>query len=128
VLFTYDTGLVDDGRFIGGLGPKELRERLKPVIAKKMDCKDEQGNDIVHRPDQITFVLFQPLPDRGDKLVVMWILAYDWPDRMRNIDKRMTAIGRRVEKLLRLPERTVDCSFVKIHRGSEHEAPGWVNV
>jgi hypothetical protein len=128
IAFTYDAGLVDEGRFVGGLAPAELRKRLKPVIARRLDCRDEQGNLIVHQPHQIVFTLFQALPDSGEKLIDMQIFAYDWPDRMRNIDKRMEAIGRRVQKLLKLPEKTVDVSFVKIHRGSEHEAPGWVNV
>ena len=128
VSFAYDAGLVDEGRFVGGLAPAELRKRLKPHIARRMDCKDDEGNQIVHQAHQITFDSFGPLPDSGEKLVVIKIFAFDWPDRMRNIDQRMERIGIRVRKLLKLPENTVDVSFVKIHRGSADEAPGWVNV
>jgi hypothetical protein len=128
VAFMYDSGLIDEGRFIGGLSPEELRRRLKPLIAKKLDCKDNDGKPIVHQPHQITFISFSPLPDHGDKLVVMQIFAYDWPDRLRNIDKRMAAIGEFVRKRLKLPEHSVDVSFIEIHRGSPGKAPAWINV
>lgn len=126
--FFYDAGLIDEGRFIGGLAPADLRNRLRPIIAQRLDCLDDDGNTIVHQPHQIVFTSFAALPDTGEKLVVARIYGYDWPDRMRNIDKRMASIGKYIRKRLKLPENTVDVSFVKIHRRSSNEAPGWVNV
>ena len=123
VAFFYEDKLVEDGLFPYGKKPEELRERLKPEITKQMDCRDASGRFIVHTPEQITFVSFEPLPDSGDKMVVMQIFAYDWPDRMRNIDKRLKEIGFKIQALLALPAHTVDISFIPIPRQG-----GWVNV
>ena len=129
VNLAYDAGLIDEGRFVGGLSPAEFREKLRAHVAIRMFCLDDEGNPLVHLPHQITFIGFSPLPDSGgDKLVVIQIFAYDWPDRMKRIDRNMKSIGKRVRQLLKLPEGTVDVSFIKIHRGSSDEAPGWVNV
>jgi hypothetical protein len=40
----------------------------------------------------------------------------------------MEPIGQFVRKRLKLPENTVDVSFVEIHRGSPDKAPAWINV
>lgn len=128
VAFFYEAKLVEDGLFPREKTPSKLRGQLKPRIAAQLDCEDEAGHPIVHLPEQIVFVTFAPLPDGGDKMVIMQIFCYDWPDRMRNVDKRMKKIGETARRLLALPPGTVDVSFVKIHRGSENEAPGWVNV
>ncbi len=128
VNLAYDSGLIHEGRFVGGLSPAEFREKLRMHISIRMFCLDDDGNPLVHLPHQITFIGFAPLPDSGEKLVVMQIFAYDWPDRMNKIDRNMRSIGKRVRQLLKLPENTVDVSFIKIHRGSPDEAPGWVNV
>jgi hypothetical protein len=127
IFFGYNPRLVEGGMFPGDLTGEQLREMIKPVAAKQLSCKDERNQPIVLKEHQINFIGFSPLPDNGEKMVVVQIFGYDWPDLLRNIDERLGGIGKHVRRLLRLPEQTVDLSFIKIHRGSANEGRGWIN-
>lgn len=128
VLFGYDEGLVTEGRFHFELRPSKVRQRIRPIVAKQMDCLNDDGQHIVHLPEQIKFVTFGPLPDRDSKLIVMHVMAYDWPDRMRNIDERLKVIGFFVQQLLKLPQGAVDASFIPLPRETATQRSCWINV
>lgn len=129
VHFWYAPQLPENGRF-ADLSPTAFRRRLKRFVASDMDCLDDDGREIVHDwRTQIKVLTFEPwAEDHFGELAVIYILAYDWPDRMRNIGDRLIGIGASVRQLLDLPEETLDLQFIPIPRATSKQQGCWVNL
>lgn len=126
VNFWYAKSLSSSGRFAGNRTHGAVKSNIKTSVAMNMDCVDDKGKMVVHDPrTQITILTFAPIASSLNKLVVMHVLAFDWPNRMRNIDERLEAIGLSIRALLELPPGTVDMEFIAIKRKPR---PCWVNV
>jgi hypothetical protein len=128
--FWYAHALPENGHFAGNLSPGATKRQLKRFVASGMDCLDDDGREIVHDwRTQISVLTFEPwAEDHLGKLACMYVLAYDWPDRMRNIGDRLTEIGVSVQQLLQLPENTLDLQFIEISRPTPKSQGCWVNV
>jgi hypothetical protein len=124
----YYPSLMDDGRLPGKYTrPEDFKRFLKDVVARSMDCKDDEGELIVHTTRQIKILHFEPYadPDFTDWMVLI-IEAYDWPDRMLNIDERLGAIVEEVGAVLRTPADTVAASFRQLARPTRTQRTTWV--
>lgn len=64
-------------------------------VARRLECLDYDGSPVMLAPDEID-VFLEPY-DEGDvrlgSVFVIEITAYDYPDRMANIQERLGAIG-----------------------------------
>jgi hypothetical protein len=129
VHFWYAPQLPENGRF-ADLSPTAFRRQLKRFVALDMDCLDDDGKEIVHDwRTQITVLTFQTwAEDHFGKLAVVYVMAYDWPDRMRNIGDRLIGIGAAVRQLLELPEETLDLQFIPIPRPTPTHQGCWINI
>lgn len=129
VHFWYAPSLTENGRF-ADQSPTAFRRQIKRFVASDMDCLDDDGRVIVHDwRTQITVLTFEPwAEDHFGKLAAMYIVAYDWPDRMCNIGDRLIGIGASVRELLGLPEKTLDLQFIPIPRATSKQQGCWVNL
>jgi hypothetical protein len=131
--FNYDSQLAPDGEgfavndgnsVISGL---YLRDLIRPIVAKQMDCLDLQDKLLEHTPEQIKFLSFAPFPDSGDQaLVAMRIYGFNWPHRMQDIDERLLEITIYVSELLEVAEDRVDASFIELQHPSSTQRACWV--
>lgn len=103
-------------------------ELLCEEVAKSMDCLDDNGQQIVHDPYlQIAVPVFEPIAGKSRRSLLISVIAYDWPDRMFNIEERLGCIGERMRKACGLAEGNVAVTFHPLPRGPY---PGgcWVSV
>jgi hypothetical protein len=106
----------------------QIKKKLQEIVAKHMDCFDDDGNWIQHDPyTQIDILTFAAVESGCTKDAVIQITAYDWPDRMRNIGERLRNIAEDVAKLLPAERGPVAASFHPIPRG-EYPQGCWVKV
>lgn len=111
-----------------GLAYDEVKAHLRRAVATQMDCFDDKRNWIRHDPEtHIVVLTFAPLDNEITDDAIIHVMAYDWPDRMRNIPYRMETIGREVAGLIeaqhpKLKRAMVSASFIPIPQGC------WVRV
>ena len=122
----------DTGRYGFARHPvtKELvLDVLAKKVAQEMDCLDDDGNQITHDWEtQIAIPVFEPITGRSWRSLLIVISAYDWPDRMANINKRCERVGIRMRSLWGLGKDQVSVSFDPLPRGSTPEGGCWVSV
>ncbi len=105
-----------------------IQRRLQDATAEQMDCLDDDGTPIVHDPrTQIDILTFQPISGLSSKAAAIQVLAYDWPDRMRNIAERLANIGMAFAEAVGDVRGDIAMSFVPLPRG-EFPRGCWVKV
>lgn len=109
VHFWYSSSLFQD------VPEHEVKKRLQEIVALHMDCFDDKCNWIKHDPaTQIDVLTFAPIDSGSSKDIVMQVVAYDWPDRMRNMKDRLTNIGSGVAELFPAERGEIAVSFVPL--------------
>ena len=100
---------------------KSFQADLAGVVAGEMDCLDDEGNLITHDPKtHIKFPVFEVFTGAFTDLVGMDILAYDYPNRLVDMPRRLKRITAWVRDELDLGPNTVSANFIPIPVG------GWV--
>lgn len=106
----------------------QTKKKLQRIVAKHMDCFDDDGTWIEHDPEtQIDVLTFAAIDSGCTKDAVIQVSAYDWPDRMRNIGERLKNIGLDIATLLPAARGDIAASFLPIPRG-EYPQGCWVKV
>lgn len=128
IFFWYAKDLTHGGQF-NKKSPGVIKCHIRKTVAENMDCLNDEGVMIRHNPHtQINIVEFEPITGFSVKKIIMSVEAYDWPDRMRNIDERLEEIGVYVRDLLGLGPGLTDLSFKRLARPTPTQRSCWVNV
>lgn len=106
----------------------KTKTELQRIVAKHMDCFNDEGTWVAHDPDtQIDVLTFVAIDSGCSKDAVIQVSAYDWPNRMENIGERLKNIALEVAELLPAEQGDIVASFLPLPRGNYPQGC-WVKV
>lgn len=93
---------------------EELKAAVRYITAAEMTCKKPDGEVMIIEPEMVDVTIVevpQENLDWGDTGALLEVGAFDFEDRMRNIDERMKAIAIETRRVLPIGDKHVSWTF-----------------
>lgn len=101
----------------------DFYSQLAKVVAEQMSCKVDGEFYSLDPNDEVDITVVANIAGQSGATALVEIAAYNFPDRMQNIDERIGNIGLAIKKILSLKdEHRISVTFIPVRQGC------WVKV